>query len=218
MPLFLHLSTPVSSISFLLHLLSITLFVINLFTKSTKHFSPFAFFLCIPLVLYDFYFTISLSLLGAIQVFNWGPHIIAFKLACLAPWYHTSAQPPWLLQSQLPQGRSHQSCPLAPLVYLHPSHSPTHMTYHPKSPLQPPPPRAGPELWPPITACQAARPNGVWCQSTLSCRGWSLERPSASLFHSPCLSLPLSLSGWWHPELLRRNGCTGLREQKISQV
>lgn len=90
-------------------------------------FFTFCFFpLKIPLVLYDCYFSTSLSLLGAIQALNWRPHIIVLKLACLAPCYQTCAQPPWLHHSQLPQGTSHQSCPPAPLIYLHPSHSLTH--------------------------------------------------------------------------------------------
>lgn len=69
----------------------------------------------------------------------------------------------------------------------------------PKSPLLLPPTRAGPGLRPPFTVCHAAFPNGVQCQSIQSCWGWSLKRCHRL---SLCLSLPLSLSDWWHMELL----------------
>lgn len=141
-------------------------------------------------------------------------------LADLVPGQGTWPQPPWLLHPHLqcpplfrvnaefPQGRTHQSCPPAHLLHLHPSrhaYSPT-LTLLPQT-------RAGPGLRPPITARQAASPNGVRCQSAQWLKLKPRETSAPLLF---CLSVCLSLSfDCWH-RALSREGRTGLREQKIT--
>lgn len=131
------------------------------------------------------------------------------------PGQGTWLQPPWLLHShlqhppllrvtaQFPQGWIHPSCPLTRLLHLHPSchaYSPA-LTLLPQT-------STGPGLRPPITACQAASPNGVRCQSAQWLKLKPRETPAPLLFCLFCLSLPF---GRWH-RALSRDGRTGLRE------
>lgn len=105
------------------------------------------------------------------------------------PGQGTRLQPPWLLHPHLrhppllrvnapfPQGWIHPSCPPTGLLHLHPSchaYSPA-LTLLPQT-------SSGPGLRPPITACQAASPNGVRCQSAQWLKLKPRETPAPLLF------------------------------------